>query len=110
MRAATPYYCIAMACELWFERRDFDAFQRSGPSAFSKFMPRPFVRGRDRARVLCLQAECAKGFICLRERERHEDVEGPDGPPVAGMGSGRCDGFSQRDGVRRTRAAGAMGI
>jgi len=21
-----PYYCIARACELWFERLDFDAF------------------------------------------------------------------------------------
>jgi hypothetical protein len=21
-----PYYCIASACELWFERLDFDAF------------------------------------------------------------------------------------
>jgi hypothetical protein len=33
MHRSTPYYCIATGCELWFERLDFDAFQRFGPSA-----------------------------------------------------------------------------
>jgi hypothetical protein len=39
------YYCIATGCELWFERRDFDAFERSGRGACKRF-PRPFARGR----------------------------------------------------------------
>jgi len=33
MHRSTPYYCIATGCELWFERLDFDAFQRFGPGA-----------------------------------------------------------------------------
>jgi hypothetical protein len=33
MHRSAPYYCIATGCELWFERLDFDAFQRFGPGA-----------------------------------------------------------------------------
>jgi hypothetical protein len=45
MRRAAVHYCIATGCELWFERLDFDAFERSGRGT-SMCFPRPFVRGR----------------------------------------------------------------
>src|SRR5579863_4283676 len=45
MRRLRPYYCIAMPRELWFERLDFDAFQRAGPLRFSKCISKAVCPG-----------------------------------------------------------------
>jgi cytochrome c oxidase subunit II len=49
MRALVPYDCIAMASELWFERLDFGAFERSGPCTFNKVHAMAVCQGRGRA-------------------------------------------------------------
>src|SRR5581483_8246338 len=46
----------------------------------------------------------------LREHERHEAVEGPDGPLVAGLGDCLWRGRREPGGIRRTGSAGAVGI
>src|ERR1700742_5207786 len=102
-----PYYCIAMTFELWFERLDFDAFQRTGP-VLPKCMPRPFARGGGHASFFARRRN-ARGFYS-RERERHEGVEEPNEPSFFGMGGGRGDGIGQRDGTCRTGSARAVGV
>src|SRR4051812_10431386 len=68
---------------------------------------RPFVRA-DRAAFPATRRECFGDLS--RERERHEDVEGPDGPAFAGISGGRPGACHRRDGIRRIGAAGAVGV
>src|SRR5258708_21631884 len=87
-----PYYCIARGGELWFERLDFGVLA-IWPRYFQEYVPRPFVRGRI---VQHFRQSGGCFGVLSRERERHEDVEGPDRPAVAGSGGGRRGAGSRR--------------
>src|SRR5882672_904675 len=62
----------------------------------------------DRAAFSAIRWKCFGDLS--RERERHEDVEGPDGPAFAGISGSRHGARGRRDGFRRIGAAGAVGI
>src|ERR1700736_1277525 len=106
MRRSAPYYGIAIGRELWFERLDFGVLA-IWPGT-SQGTSRGRLSGADRAAFLSHPAECFG--VLSRERERHEDVERPNGPAVAGIGGGRRCACHQRDGIRRTGAGGAVGV
>src|ERR1700730_14153859 len=65
--------------------------------------------GRGGSDERCPVAADALGTV-LREHERHEAVEGPDGPLVAGLGDCLWRGRNEPGGIRRTGSAGALGI
>src|SRR5258707_7278687 len=62
----------------------------------------------DRAAFPAIRWKCFGDLS--RERERHEDVEGPDGPAVAGIGGGGHGPCRRWNGFRRIGAACAVGI
>src|SRR5215472_18583538 len=66
------------------------------------------LAGADRTSIAPVTAD-AIGTV-LREHERHEAVEGPDGPLVAGLGDCLWRGRCESGGIRRTGSAGAVGI
>jgi hypothetical protein len=53
MHRSRPYYCIARGGELWFERLDFDAFQRFGQGACKGHL-KAVCHGADRAAFLAV--------------------------------------------------------
>src|SRR3954471_291514 len=80
MHRSMPHYCIATGCELWFERLDFDAFRRSGPGA-----PKVHLKAVGGAWIVQHSQVAMAGMLrgsSHKERERHDDVEGPEWPPV----------------------------
>src|SRR5713101_3564585 len=86
----------------WISTRSSDLAQ-----VLLEYVPRPFVRGRI---VQHFPPSGGMLWVLSRERERHEDVEGPNGPAVAGIWGGRRCAGGLRGGVRRIGAAGAVGI
>jgi len=70
--------------------------------------PKAVCQGGGSCSISRRPAECFE--VLSRERERHEDVEGPNGPAVAGVGGGRRCAGRLRDGIRRIGAARAVGI
>src|SRR6266567_5641148 len=73
-----------------------------------KVLPDGRLRGADRAALPAIRWKCFGDLS--RERERHEDVEGPDRPAVAGISGGGHGPCRRRNGFRRIGAARAVGI
>src|SRR5205807_718922 len=73
-----------------------------------KYLRGAVCQAADRAAFVANPAECLE--VLSRERGRHEDVEGPNGPAIAGISGGRRCAGDRRGGICRTRAACALGV
>src|SRR3984885_14949830 len=108
MHPCRSYYCIAMALELWFERLDLDAFEQAGPVCCHSTSQGHLPEGGIVRHSLPSGGNARGNFI--KERERHEDVEGPNRPSVAGLGGGRHRISGLRNGICRIGPTGAVGV
>src|ERR1700682_5711011 len=71
-----------------------------------------YLQGRLSGRIVRRFRPSGRGCFgdLSRERERHEDVEGPDRPAVAGVSGGRHGACGRRGGICRIGGGGAGGI
>src|SRR4029078_10817370 len=86
----------------WISKRSSDL------PRYSVRYSRAAVCGADRAAFPAVRRRCFGDLS--RERERHEDVEGPDGPAVAGICGGGHGPGCRRYGIGRIGAARAVGM
>src|SRR6478609_5393343 len=86
----------------WISKRSSDL------PRYSVRYSRAAVCGADRAALPAIRRRCFGDLS--RERERHEDVEGPDRPAVAGISGGGHGPCRRWNGFRRIGAACAVGM